>query len=524
MLRLITLTGLRVGESAQVPADWRRTVEYFDLDGTPADRIGGASQAVKLRYFVEKQDARGRPLGALIEDFRWIPRQFETVIDETMEAVMHATSSLRTTMRRQCESGRLLSQYSRDDLIPALDAVQHLSGVSVLWHVPQDEVTKLIGEYRMSYDGGVLAALDAHQLRHGRRVTTTVPRYMWLLRKGGVRVYTRSGAQWPGVEKSYEGFVRVADIEGYAARALRTKLSDTTPYVLSDGGLLHPWEMAFLHPKRALGEGRDGNPCHTGKYAFVGVVAPDSVMNVLGEKSGPEQTLFQRFGRNDEDRGRSLTSHSLRHLLNTEFFRLGLSDALITKHFGRISVAQSYEYDHRSLGETLMAMDVPVPLEETIGRNAAFVATLIANNLVTGPIVDQFQHFLTTEGEDAALAFLAAEADGFHVTPYGFCLRSFSAAPCPKHLECFNNCIHATSTGLPEHTDSLVSLERRMLVQLEAARSHPADTVGRDNQIRHAEVRLNGIRRFLAARPHARVFPDGADRSRLLSEGTPFDA
>jgi hypothetical protein len=40
---------------------------------------------------------------------------------------------------------------------------------------------------------------------------------------------------------------------------------------------------------------------------------------------------------------------SLRNLLNTEFFRLSVPDTIITQQFGRQTVAQSYEYDHRTL-------------------------------------------------------------------------------------------------------------------------------------------------------------------------------
>jgi hypothetical protein len=346
---------------------------------------------------------------------------------------------------------------------------------------------------------------------------------MRILRDGGVRTFTSSGEAWPGVERSYEGLARVGDLEEHAQNTLATKLSDKTPFVLADGGYLQPWDMLFLHPKRALGEGRNDNPCDTRSYAFVGVVGPDSVESVMGEGSDNDTSLFERYSRNDEDRGLAILTHSLRHLMTTTLFRNALSDAMVSKYFGKRTAESSADYDHRSLGEMLMVLDVPTPLEETIGPNAAFVATLIANNLVSGPIVDQFDHFLATEGEEAALAFLAAEADGFHVTPYGFCIRSFSAAPCPKHLECFNDCLYATATGLPEHKRSLVALKRGMQTQLKAARAHPANTIGRDNQIRHAEVRLAGIRRFLAAKPNARVFPQGVDRSRLLQRETPLD-
>ncbi|NCA71721.1 MAG: hypothetical protein EOM91_16900 [Sphingobacteriia bacterium] len=41
-----------------------------------------------------------------------------------------------------------------------------------------------------------------------------------------------------------------------------------------------------------------------------------------------------------EDRRLTLQSHALRHLQNTELFRLGVADTIITKRFNRRSVAQ----------------------------------------------------------------------------------------------------------------------------------------------------------------------------------------
>ncbi len=64
-------------------------------------------------------------------------------------------------------------------------------------------------------------------------------------------------------------------------------------------------------------------------------------------------SLFEKYGETDEDRALKIESHMLRHLQNTELFRLGVADTIISKRFNRRSVAQSYEYDHRSLAEEL---------------------------------------------------------------------------------------------------------------------------------------------------------------------------
>lgn len=82
----------------------------------------------------------------------------------------------------------------------------------------------------------------------------------------------------------------------------------------------------------------------------------DDVVTVLGQnslylalgcvKQKWTSSLFARYGRLSAEEMRFIRPHSLRHLLNTELFRLEVSDAVITQHFGRTSVAQSYEYDH----------------------------------------------------------------------------------------------------------------------------------------------------------------------------------
>jgi hypothetical protein len=65
---------------------------------------------------------------------------------------------------------------------------------------------------------------------------------------------------------------------------------------------------------------------------------------------GAVPNLFAKYGETDDDRALKIESHMLRHLQNTELFRLGVADTIISKRFNRRSVAQSYEYDHRSRG------------------------------------------------------------------------------------------------------------------------------------------------------------------------------
>src|ERR1700676_3127836 len=125
----------------------------------------------------------------------------------------------------------------------------------------------------------------------------------------------------------------------------------------------------FIHPKRSLIEERNGGICDVNRFIAVG--RPDS--SFIGLSIGAQElgeTIFAKYGETDADRALNLESHSLRHLQNTELFRLGVADTIISKRFNRRSVAQSYEYDHRSLAEDLASIDVPQEAKEALSGNA----------------------------------------------------------------------------------------------------------------------------------------------------------
>jgi len=260
-------------------------------------------------------------------------------------------------------------------------------------------------------------------------------------------------------------------------------------------------------------------------------------------------TLFETYGENDEDRALTIQPHSLRHLQNTELFRLGVVDTIITKRFNRRRVAQSYDYDHRSLVEDLEQIDLKPEVEARLGEKSATVARLIKSGKARGPIVEAFKTIQQTQGEDAALEYLRAEADGFHSTPYGHCINSFTVDPCPKHLECFTGCRHLSATDLTENRHNLVQLEIRLetavqaiearqqrigrssaplelntafgdqnssglTVSAQSMQTWTSSGIGMDNQLSHAKSRLAGVRKLLATPPGHQVFPDGPDLAR----------
>jgi hypothetical protein len=343
----------------------------------------------------------------------------------------------------------------------------------------------------------------------------------------------------------------VDEVEGFLKRDLPTKQSDVTPIKLAIGELA-AWELMFLMPKRALSEGGREGLCDVTRYCAVGRMDRNMITSSLSGEA--KVTLFEAYGQSDEDRQLTIRPHSLRHLQNTELFRLGVADTIITKRFNRRQVAQSYEYDHRSLAEDLDQIDLKPEVEARLGEKSATVARLIKSGKARGPIVEAFKNIQQTQGEDAALEFLRGEADGFHSTPYGHCINSFTVDPCPKHLECFTGCRHLSASDLTENRDNLVQLQVRLETAVQAIearqqcigratpleldatsgdqhdnsltasaqsmRTWASSGIGMENQLSHAKVRLSGVRKLLETPPGHLVFPDGPDLSR--DQGKPI--
>jgi hypothetical protein len=165
------------------------------------------------------------------------------------------------------------------------------------------------------------------------------------------------------------------------------------------------------------------------------------------------------------------------------------------------------------LSEELAAMDLPPGVEQLLSPKASQSLKMILSGKVSGPVVEEFRKIQRELGEAAAFDFLEAEADGFHVTPYGYCITSFTVSPCPKHLECFNGCRHLTLSPVEEHKENLVTIRnafRRAITQIE---ERPSTSVGRENQLRDARTKLANIEASIEAQAGSKPFPNGADLS-----------
>ncbi|CAE6884893.1 hypothetical protein R69927_04476 [Paraburkholderia domus] len=519
-VRAMIVTGMRAGEAALLPVDWKRERTYLDSKGRPAGEAGGISTSLMVRHFAEKQQDDESDSRILRENTQPVPDMFRTLLTETLDHVAKLTDPLRATLKLQCETGRLLPWYGVDDVVPFTEVYTHLMGNPFWSEIAREP---FIERYRESFDPLVLTDLyllqrekqQSGQLTLDMAVYQFGKRLLDKMRDGQIALrFRRANGDVIGVRERmgwHNTYLHVGELESHVRTTTPTKVSDTTPLPLA-AGVVQPWEFLFVHPKRSLAEERNDGLCDVTRYMAINRPDPSFIGQALGDaKHLP--SLFEKYGQTDEDRALKIESHMLRHLQNTELFRLGVADTIISKRFNRRSVAQSYEYDHRSLAEDLDQIEIPQDIEIMLGEKGSTVARLIKGGKANGPIVDAFRRIQATEGDTAAYEYLRAEADGFHATPYGHCLNSFTVDPCPKHLECFADCRHLSATDLPENRQNLIRLEGKFKLALESIKARPSTSIGWKNQLDHAEKRLAGVQKLLATPAGERPFPDGVDLS-----------
>lgn len=503
------IMGLRIGETALLPLDWKRWREYQDADGRPAGERGGFSRSLMIRHFAAKQveDERSDRL-SLYENTQHVPPMFEEILVDTLDQTAKITAPLRARLRRQTETARIFPEYPGEALVPAWEMYVRMTGNAVFSTTPPPPA--LIQQYRESYDPQYLEKIRRLQLQN----RLALSKFWTHPEQRTIPIRYASGQRQAGVMDWEAAYVRVAEAEQHILGFRMTKLSDTTPTMLADGTRFFPYELMFLMPIRNLIEGRNDGILDTTLYSAIGRIDAGP-LNLFISGKGSGETIFQRYGLTDEDRRLRLTSHSLRHLQNTELFRLGVADTIITKKFNRRSVQQSYDYDHRSLAEDLADIELPPEAEATLGDKARQVFKLISANRARGPIVDEFRRVQREYGDEAALDYLSAEADGLHVTPYGLCVNSFTSDPCPKHLECYNGCVHLARTAVSEEHVHLERMGDRFEKVIADLRAVPEQrrTAGWANQLKHATVRRENIAKALETAPGLKPFPDGQDLS-----------
>lgn len=415
-IKILMLCGLRIGEVCMMPMEWLRKRQYVDASGQPAGASGGISESLILRYFSEKRSLRDHEGTLLYPEIQHIPALFEAPIQESLNRIEHLTIPLRDRLKAQSLTDRILPEFGLNQMVPVVELYPYLSGNPFIYLDPLE--AELTAKYKQAFDSDVLYEIRERQLRLGQRLgielRNEVRIYFAKIRRGVERELPfRTKCGFPLLRSDYkDGYFRIDELEALIRKVMPTKLSDVNCF-RSTVGDIRSDELLFLSPKRSLGEERNGGICDVTRYCFVGRVTPEDLMINLGDRPGMGKSIFERYSETDEHRKLSVSTYAFRHLQNTELFRLGIADTIITKRFGRKSVAQSYEYDHRSLAEELDAIDIPEIAETTLGPKAQQAFRMIAAGKVKGPLVEEFLSIQRKQGDDRAFEFLAAEADGF---------------------------------------------------------------------------------------------------------------
>jgi hypothetical protein len=288
-VKTMLLTGLRVGEVACLPVDWKRYRQFYDRSGRAAGELGGYSRSLMLRHFAEKQRNMNEGSMALFENVQDIPLMFEEILTETLDRVVAVTIPLRATLKRQVETGRILPQFSQCDLVRAVELYTYLTGNPYLADVKNDLQVKYKAAYQKSWDPHVfdelrniqLRSIDTGQLREIGSGKLNSAAYMYFDRLEGVALRRRDGTQWQGRKLWDSIYLRVGELEEYLTSRVTTKLSDVAPMKLSDGALA-PWELMFLMPKRALGEGSEQGLTDITRHCAVGRMDAPMMVHCLG--------------------------------------------------------------------------------------------------------------------------------------------------------------------------------------------------------------------------------------------------
>lgn len=162
-------------------------------------------------------------------------------------------------------------------------------------------------------------------------------------------------------------------------------------------------------------------------------------------------SIFKRYGFSDADGNPlKLTSHQIRHLINTEAQRVGLTDEQIAHWSGRLRVDQNSVYDHRTLDERVEQTRRAVEdVQSAVGLPATAEGLSYTHGQWTIKVAAKPRALAEVEDMQPQLSGLK--------TLYGECHHDWSFAPCEGFVKCLDCSEHACIKGAG---DADVTLER----------------------------------------------------------------
>jgi hypothetical protein len=190
----------------------------------------------------------------------------------------------------------------------------------------------------------------------------------------------------------------------------------------------------------------------------------DDLKVVAGRR---KKSIWERHGYKEADGSNIyLTSHQIRHFLNTAAQRGDLGQLDIAKWSGRANVHQNAVYNHMEDREYVAA-----------AREVGIGGALVKKIQIKAPVT---------------LSDLQAIGEGIaHVTEFGFCVHDYSMVPCQRHRDCLNCSEQVCVKGDEERLVRLKLRRDGIRLQLEKAREASAQGIyGADRWTQHQQKTL----------------------------------
>ncbi len=153
---------------------------------------------------------------------------------------------------------------------------------------------------------------------------------------------------------------------------------------------------------------------------LVDYLSYDQISSRLGRPSSSASSIFQQFGLTEDDGTPiSLTTHQVRHYLNTLAQSNNVAQIDIAMWSGRADISQNSAYDHTTPDQIL--------------SNARDLAVTSNSSLFGGNLDIPKPRVVATRNTTGVLRTGTA-----HITDYGMCTHDFAMSPCEIHRDCLN--------------------------------------------------------------------------------------
>lgn len=301
-------------------------------------------------------------------------------------------------------------------------------------------------------------------------------------------------------------------LAGDIERFLVPKLRDHAALVENTGGSL----KVVLKTSETLAIAFDGQFRLGGREANVFRAIPRRVtLRDINHALGSDEkyaSIFSRRSLTESDGAPiRLTSHQPRHWRNTIYALAGMSDVQQALALGRKRLEQNKYYQHASIEEDTASHHEFLTFNSYQER-IDFLHAGIRDRRIQGSLTDSYHTLLINKGATTAEAFLTVHATALHVTPFGGCVHDFSQAPCPKNLQCWNNCSHLHLLGTPSERKNLQQQAERLSQAILIMRDAGDGEAGSDIWLADQEHKLNNLQAALSRDAGVglhQVFPSG---------------